>query len=224
LALTSFGASDSTRVVPSRGFDQEDIEGYKNDRAFSYIQENELVHWLDGFKEWLANILADWFKDNDSAQIGKWIEIVAKVIMWALIAFAVGMLGYSLYKHGVFGVVGRKKQDIDNYYSDLEDKVLETDWQELINKAIGTRQYNVAIRLLFLQLLQSLNSAKVIEWDKSKSIRDYQRELATRYAHDFSSLAKFYQYSWFGDRVIDEPHFDEMYAEFKAFNFDEDVE
>ena len=56
-------------MVPSRGFDQEDIERYKNDRAFSYIQENELEHWLDGFKEWLANILADWFKDNDSAQI-----------------------------------------------------------------------------------------------------------------------------------------------------------
>ena len=95
--------------------------------------------------------------------------------------------------------------------------MLETNWNQLISEAIANRQYNVAIRLLFLQLLQSLNNGNKIQWAKSKSIREYQNELTQDYRKGFSLLARYYQYSWFGDVEIDESHFNEIQNEFKVF-------
>ena len=222
--LTSFGSIDSIYVDNNRNFEQDKIEAYKANPEFSYLHESQVIHWWDGAYEWLVSILSDWFKDKNPSEIGLIIYTFIKVTLWVLLILAIGMLTYSLYKKGIFGVLGRKKHGItlaDNY---LEDQVLETNWEELINKAINNRQFNRAIRFLFLRLLQSLNNANKIEWKKSKSIRDYQRELDAPYYSDFSSLARYYQYSWFGDVIIDEPHFNEMHKEFMAFNTDFDVE
>ena len=218
IALNSFGSFEATGIDTFRGFDQEKIEAYKVNPDFVYIHKSQVSHWSDGLYEWLADILSDWFKDKDATEIGIIIHTIFKVALWALLIFALGMLTHSLYKNGVFGVLGRKKQELELSFNDLENQVLETDWQLLINKAVMNSQFNIATRLLFLQLLQSLNKGNLIEWDKAKSIRDYNRELGTQYQHDFSSLARYYQYSWFGNVVIDASHFNEIQEEFKTFN------
>ncbi|MEO9852016.1 MAG: hypothetical protein ABJH72_18285 [Reichenbachiella sp.] len=221
---TSFGAIDSIYVESNRNFDQIELEAYRSNPDFSYIHESQTIHWWDGIYEWLVNFLSDWFEDKDSVAIGGLLYIVTKIALWTLMILAIGLLAYSLYKNGVFGVIGRKRQALDLSFSELEDQVLETDWQQLIGKAVANQQFNVAIRLHFLQLLQSLNSVNQIEWNKSKSIRDYQRELSAQYNQGFVALARYYQYSWFGDVQIDESHFNQMQDEFNSFNSSLNVE
>lgn len=214
---SSYGSLKSINADTHRKFDQGKLEAYKLDPDFKYIDQSKVTHWWSSFYNWLSKTLSKWLEDKSPEEIGTLINITLQVIAWTLFLFALGMVVYSLYKKGVFGVIAKKKQSIDFSVSDLESKVLETNWQELINKAITGQQYNVAIRLLFLQLLQSLNTINQIKWAKSKSIRDYQRELTLPYQQGFSSLARYYQYSWFGDIEIDESHFNEIYKEFRAF-------
>ena len=189
----------------------------KADPDFAYVQESKVTHWWDGIKAWIVKKLSEFFEDKSPAAIAKILSTLLQVVLWSLLAFALAMLGYSLYKHGAFGVVGKRKRKIDISFGALEDKVLETDWNALVHTAIANREYNVAVRFLFLQLLQTLAQHNMITWSKSKSIRDYHLELNHDYRPGFFSLAKYYQYSWFGEVIIDEEHFKEMHDEFKSF-------
>ncbi len=213
----SYGSNDSIRVESLRQFDKNKIESFKADPDFSYVHESQASHWWDGITEWIVKTLSDFFEDKNPAAIREILSTLLQVALWSLLVFALAMLGYSLYKHGIFGILSLKKQNYDISFSELEDKVLETDWSILINKAIVDMQFNVATRLLFLQLLQSLNQQNMIVWKKSKSIRDYQMELNNDYRSGFFSLAKYYQYSWFGEVIIDEEHFNQIHEEFKSF-------
>ncbi|WP_422360123.1 hypothetical protein [Reichenbachiella sp.] len=221
---TSKGAIDSIGLDSIRTFDQKKLDTYKTDPEFSYLHESQSSHWWDGAQEWLANILSDWFDDVTPERMGNFFYYLFRAILWGLLLFAIAMVAYTLYKRGFFGVFSRKKHSIDPFYSELEDQVLETNWQELIDEAVIKKQYNIAIRLLFLQLLQSLNHSDLIVWEKSKSIRDYQRELADEFKEGFLTLSQFYQYAWFGDVAIDELHFIKIHREFKSFNVDSNVE
>jgi len=216
--ISSFGAQDSIYIKSNRHFDTSQINAYKANPDFSYILENHDTHWWDEIYEWVVNLLSDWLNEKDPAVIGSYLYYFFKALLWTLFLASLGLMAYSLYKNNNLGIIGRKKQILDLSPKELEDKVLETNWQELINSAIDKQQFNVAIRLLFLNLLKSLNHAKLIEWNKSKTIRDYQKELAISYHQEFASLAKYYQYSWFGDVVIDELHFNKVHMEFNTFN------
>lgn len=224
LLVPCFGNNDSIRVETLRTFDKSKIEAIKADPDFSYVQESKVTHWWDGITAWIIKKLSDLFKDNSPEAIATILYTILKIVLWSLLAFALIMLGYSLYKNGAFGVFGKRKKKIDISFGTLEDKVLETDWNALIHTAIANRQYNVAIRFLFLQLLQALDQHNMIAWNKSKSIRDYQLELNNDYRSRFFSLAKYYQYSWFGEVTIDEKHFNEMHEEFKSFKINAHVD
>ena len=217
LWVCSYGSLRSSDTVSYRKFDQAKIEKLKSDPDFAYVDQSKVKHWWTSLYEWIAKTLSNLFKDKTAEEIGALISILFRILIWGLVLFAVAMVVYSLYKMGAFGVLERKKQTIEFSISDLESRVLETNWNQLISEAIANRQYNVAIRLLFLQLLQSLNNGNKIQWAKSKSIREYQNELTQDYRKGFSLLARYYQYSWFGDVEIDESHFNEIQNEFKVF-------
>lgn len=224
IGFNSIGSVVDISEPKPRHFDQRKIEEYKANPEFNYIHESQQSHWWSGFKEWLVEKLSYWFEDKDTEEISKIIYVSFQVLLWLIMISSIGLIIYSLYKKGLFGVIGRKKEELELLYQDLEDKVLETNWNELIIQAIQQKQFNAAIRLLFLQLLQSLNNANQIEWDKAKSIRDYLHELHDQHREGFTSLARYYQYSWFGDVTIDEPHFNEIHHEFKSFNINVNVE
>ncbi|MEP3387304.1 MAG: hypothetical protein ABJO02_03895 [Reichenbachiella sp.] len=200
-----------------RTFDQKKLEAYKNNSEFTYLHESQTSHWWDGVQEWFANVLNDWFDDANPEGVGNFFYILFRIVLWGLLLFALVMVVYSLYKKGFWGMFSRKKHEIDPFYGELEDQVLETNWQELVEKAILNKQYNIATRLLFLQLLQSLNHSELIIWEKSKSIRDYQKELTDEFKEGFLTLSRYYQYAWFGDVVIDELHFVQIQEEFQSF-------
>ena len=223
-ALTSFASLSTENIPIYRNFDQSQIESYKANPAFSYVHASQRTNWWAGVQEWLVGVLSSLFDVEDKAQANAIFYIIVKVILWIIALSAIGIIVHSLYKKGVFGVIGRKEESFSLEYHDLDAKVLETDWQVLIVKAIDQKQFNVAIRLLYLQLLQTLNNAHLIEWDKSKTIRDYQGELNDPYREGFTSLARYYQYSWFGNVSIDELHFYMIQDEFKAFKASSNVE
>lgn len=221
-----FAAANTLEVEEQRTFDQDKMDQYRSDPEFSYLHESQLPQWWAGFYEWLANLLGDLFAgaDADAVVVGTFLFYAGRIIMWGLLAFAVGMLVYSLYKYGVFGVIQRKKPPVGLSFSELENRVLETDWEQLIEEATSKRQYEVAIRLLFLHLLQSLNSKGWIEWNKSKTIRDYQTEIPTEHRTGFALLARYYQYSWFGEIGIEESKFNDIRNEFTVFNLTPNVD
>lgn len=218
MTMPSFGAVDTTYMVSPRHFDAKEIEAYQANPDFSYVHESEIKHWWSGIYDWLIDVLSDWFTDKSTLEVESVLSVIFEILIWGTVLVSIGLLAHSLYRSGYFGVIGRTDTSIDLSYQDLEEKVLETDWQVLLDKAVSDEQYTVAIRLLFLQLLQNLDQEGQIKWHKSKSIRDYQREVAKENKTDFSTLASYYQYSWFGSVSIDHAHFGRIEKDFELFN------
>lgn len=216
LAL-SFSYSAYSIADADRSFDAESIEEYKEDREFNYETQSANINWWNGFYEWLVAAIQDLFDEEDAETIGKTVYIIIRILLWAMVLFAIGMLGYSLYTKGVFGIIGRKPHQVNILGDDLLIIQSDQDWDALIKEAIIDRKYNEAIRFMFLQILKALSDSKLIELDKSKSTRDYQSELSAEYTNQFSILSRYYQYAWFGGVEIDESHFNEMHSRFKDF-------
>ena len=217
MSFNVWSQQDSILVEARREFDADKIVTFRGDPDFDYLEQKDGSRWLAGLGEWLANKLAYFFRDNDPNEIINWLAIIFRIITWGLLIFALSMIAISLYKRGMIGVISKKSQKLDLDFTELEENVLETDWQALIDESLAEGRYNITIRLMYLQLLQLLNTAQIIRWDKAKTIRDYQREINLEHREDFVNLSRYYQYVWFGEIDIDERHFGQLQAAFISY-------
>ncbi|MEQ8925638.1 MAG: hypothetical protein RLO81_07465 [Fulvivirga sp.] len=224
ITFNLFGTSDTLNVRDVRSFDSSKLEQYRADSDFNYSTGSAQVSWWIGFREWLADLLQDYFQDKDEEAIGQIVYIIIRVLLWALALTAIGLVLYSLYKKGVFGLIGRKRHQLTMSDDDLLLIKEEIEWEKLIRQSIQNQKYNEAIRYLFLQVLKILSDLGKIELNKAKSIRDYQRELSIEYSDQFALLARCYQYVWFGGVTIDKKHFEDLHATFRDFNETVNVE
>ncbi len=205
------------QVIDCRTFDQERIDEIKNQTAYIYNGEAPVRFW-DQFIEWLIAKLTTLFDGASERQISIFIKII-QGILWGLGIFAVVMIFFSLFKYGAFNPLKKENKLDDIEFNSLEEKVLETNWQELIDLEINAGKYNVALRLLFLQSIQLLNEKQLICWEKNKTNYDYLRELRkTNFETSFKNLIQYYNFGWFGDFEIKEWYFSDIHSEFKAFN------
>lgn len=206
-------------AVVFRSFEQETMNSYRADSDFAYTEASVDPGNWDRFIQWLGGILKKIFTHVPKGDLHKYISLVVKIVLWALGIFAVVMIFISLFKHGVFNVISKSNKTIDLNFEKLEEKVLETDWQALIDVEIKAARYNVAIRLLFLQTIQILNEKHLITWEKNKTNYDYLRELTKKgYRDGFQTLMQYYNYGWFGGFEVGESRFYNIHAKFQAFN------
>ncbi len=224
IVTNSYSASDTLAVRELRSFDSLRLEQYQSDSDFDYVTKPAEINWWKGFSEWVISIIRNLFEEEDAVAIGQIVYVVIRVLLWALAIFSIGIVIYSLYKKGVFGLIGRKQQEVNISDEDLLFIQKEEDWEERIRESIDECNYNEAIRFLFLQVLRILDDTNHIELDKAKSIRDYQKELSNTYSNQFKVLSRYYQYAWFGGVGIDKEHFNEMHSTFRDFNVATNVE
>lgn len=219
IGISDLCAKDSDKdSLTFRSFDQESIEVYKENSDYYSVEAAPPMPW-NRFIKWLSNKLKLIFQNVPETRISSVLEIVFKISLWAIGIFAVLMIFITLFKHGVFNVVQKNDKEIDLIHQNLEDQVLETNWQELIDIEIHAGRFNVALRLLFLQTIQLLNEKQLINWEKNKTNYDYAKELQkNKLDSSFRTLMQYYNFGWFGDFKINDTDFNEIHAEFKSFN------
>ncbi len=85
-----------------------------------------------------------------------------------------------------------------------------------INKAKSGNNYRLAVRYLYLQLLQRLTAAGAIEFAVDKTNTEYLRELAGKpYKETVAELTRYYDYVWYGEFEIDAGLYEKVESKFK---------
>lgn len=210
--------ANGSEAIDFRSFEQEKMDDIKDQSPYDSYGFAPMGLW-DQFKEWLVAQLKYLFKDIPEKQLSAILSVIIKVIIWGIGLFAVFMVFFSLFKFGAFSFHKKEVKLVDIEYKNLEDQVVETNWQALIDIEINTERFNIALRLLFLQTIQLLNEKQLIVWEKNKTNFDYLRELRkTSNDGSFMNLIKYYNFGWFGDFEIKALDFSEIHSEFKAFN------
>lgn len=101
---------------------------------------------------------------------------------------------------------------------DIEENLFENDLQHLLQEAIRKGQYNLAIRLYFLEILKALAVQKKIKWKKEKTNRIYFYELNTSgLAQNFNELTSIFDRIRYGGVTLDQDDFSAIEPSFKGF-------
>lgn len=130
-----------------------------------------------------------------------------------ILIFIVLLLIFGFLIYRVLGDVemrkrtrGDEEEEEEINIEDIEEERLVADGVSLslLQRAENAGQFDVAVRLLYIQLLKELQDASLIKYRRDFSNRDYQHQLrGTDYLTDFRDVTADYERYWFGKYTID---------------------
>ena len=195
--------SDSTGIWTNEAW-RESKEGI----AYSKIEKKEVEDLdIDIDEGWFD---LDWNFDWLQSPYTKFIIIAVVIILLA------AALVYFLSAN----VKGDKsvKTDLEFDLLHMEEAVLESDFDRFLRLALEGNDYRVAVRILFLRLLQKLHESEWIIWKKNKTNQDFLNEVRNRENYiQFRDLTLAFEIVWYGDQKITKEQFDQLEYLFNSF-------
>ena len=148
-----------------------------------------------------------------------WMGPVGQIIFYVAIAAIIAVILLQIIRNTSFKSNPRRTSTSTNDADNIHD-ISELDTEDLIQKAHNARDYKLAIRLYFLDLLKKLNENGQIVWTKDKTNRDYLSELFTKqyYFNEVRRLTLAYERVWYGEHIPTEERYHELRNEFQVIN------
>ena len=213
LALSAPGAlraqTDASPVFPPdrHGELMDDLDFTKKKKKKE--PEEDKTNWWDEFEGY-----ENWDIDLSST--------TTLIILFVLLA----SLGYLIYR--MLGDVDtRKRTDGENgrtgeiNISEIEEEQLVAEGVSLslLQRAENAGQYDVAVRLLYIQLLKELQDGELIKYRRDFSNRDYQNQLRrSSFLADFREVTADYERYWYGKYTIDRLSYRIVHRRFITLN------
>lgn len=207
LSFLCLQAGETDRVLPwdeqgavqYRPAPEALIAQWKADPAYDYERQRKPGWWQHLWHTFLRKI------SLDGADLS-WLSYVLKgLVALAFVYFVLRMLNVPL--GGLLTAIHKNKGrfvGVPESGREAEEGGLEERW--LLCRSTGA--YREATRLLYLQLLKSLQQAGLIHIKSGKTNREYLRELHTVGLYeDLAPLVRIYDYVWFGQVQPDERHY-----------------
>jgi hypothetical protein len=100
----------------------------------------------------------------------------------------------------------------------MKEDIHAIDFDRAIQDAIDTRNFRMAVRLLYLQSLKNLADRGLINWQLNKTNIAYVHELDNHeFQQTFRDLTFQFEINWYGDVPIDENEFGSVRDQFNRF-------
>ena len=144
----------------------------------------------------------------------QWMNMTTLVI---IVVIFLAVLAWYLFKNNII----TKKQAIfkEGKEEISDENIFNINYQKEIQKAIGTSNYRLAVRLMFLRLLKNLSQKNIIQYKQERTNFDYLSQLySTGYYNDFFRLTRNYEYAWYGKFDISTDGFGIIKSEFEKFD------
>ena len=142
-----------------------------------------------------------------------------RIFFWAIaIAFILFIL-YKLFFTG--GLFSRDQRNIKSEPPAEEPEQLNeySEYSGLIRNAEMIKDYNLAVRYLYLQTLKKLSDDGMIHFAADKTNNKYVEELHGKsYQKEFASLTYNYEYVWYGKFSVALNRYEQLKEQFTSFN------
>ena len=135
------------------------------------------------------------------------------------------LLGLGLLIYRILGdlEVRRREGDSEEARGVAVTEIVEEELVErgvsvsMLERAEAAGQYDIAVRLLYITLLKSLQEAGLLRYRRDFSNRDYRQQLRDHPLHpDFVRLTQTYERYWYGKYPIDRLSYRLVYQDFRA--------
>lgn len=183
-----------------------------SDSDFIYEYQPAEKNAWDRFKEWLVNLLINFFKLGNL----KTSILVIKILGVLIILLVIYLITKAIInKEGqwIFGSNSNKKRI--EYY-DIEKNIHMVDFEKLIHESLEQGKKRLCIRYYYLWLLKVMTENNFIEWHVDKTNTDYLYELQSKsHKEEFTYLSYLYNYIWYGEFDMDDNSFQNTQSRFK---------
>lgn len=179
------------------------IEYYRSLPEYQFeIAKKPNTFW-ERFLRWLRQL----YKGGESDI--NWFNVI--LISLAVVTFTVIVVFlFGVKIKGLF-MLSRKMKSADIGFIEHTDDIHNTRLDEMLITYIENKIWRDATRILYLICIRELNNHKFIEWDISKTNRDYFYEIeSTELKNQFKQLVLNYEYVWYGQFPVDELKFNDI--------------
>lgn len=197
---------EDTSDAKPRTFEDNFKDSYNSS---DYVYEVEKTEsWLSRLVNWLEQKINDLFNLNSRKKAAKYLE-VAKLIFYGLIIIAVVYFIVRAIMNGegrwVFGKRSDKKLV---QHEDVETNIHIVDFDALISEATQKKDYRLAVRYQYLNMLKKMSNYEVISYDPEKTNLEYTYEIKNEALREqFQYASYLYNYIWYGEFLIDKTQY-----------------
>ncbi len=203
-------AQKSNIEAPVSHLSKNKLERYRKDSRFFYVNTKEnQPDFYDSYGKFILTLLKKIFGNRAAFFVFSHLDIIILVIALIII--------YLYFRKTHFNTLNFKNKNIDTSILALQDKdIHEINFDKLIAKALKDKDYKLAIRYQYLNMLKRLNEAELIHWQAYKTNFDYYLEIKPRELKEhFRELSILFEYVWYGKSSIQQEDYNEIEQEYK---------
>ena len=210
-ASSIYAQSDSIAVINDEApltlkkISNDDLQKYKDDRAFNYAEVKNESTWLNNFMTWLSNIFRRLFEGIFGVEkaAGLFASFL-RALPYLLLGVLIFLLIKFFLKVNAQTLLHSKNAQNAVGLSEEENLIKNEDLQQLVQKALKDNNYRLAVRYYYLFVLQQMTAKEIITWEIQKTNDDYLREInRVELKQPFRAITRLYEYIWYGNFPID---------------------
>jgi hypothetical protein len=143
---------------------------------------------------------------------------VLNVIFWVLlIAGFLTLLSWFLTTSNI-RLFRNKTKAVEEEQEEETSDIFHMDFDNEIQKAIDSKHFTLAVRLMYLQTLRELSDRNLITYSNERTNGDYLFQLAGKaYYKDFFKLTRSFDYTWYGQFQLSKESFGRIRNDFLSF-------
>jgi hypothetical protein len=182
----------------------DDIKDNYSGDDFSYDDSDKGPSWSERFSMWLMRLLARIFNFEATQRGLEITSVIIKILYFLALAALIFFIVRAIMKKEGYWIFSKKQPNAEILSGDIETKLLETDFDALIKKAINDQNFNLATRYYYLKTLKVLSEKGIIEWDPDKTNSDYMYEIKDKeLQNQFRYISYIYNYCWYGEFTLE---------------------
>jgi len=204
--LIHLQASDEIRYdidtpITPLSLEKSVLEKYKKDKEFNYTESNTKDNWWNTFTAWLNKVwnkfilwIFGHFEENNFLRF--FIKILPYLIVGGLIVF----IFWLFYKLNPAASILASKEKPQVFFTEEEEIIRSRDIKKLIENALGSANYRLAVRYYYLFILKQLSDNEIIDYQYDKTNSDYFKEITSDNINvTFKKATNLYDYIWYGN-------------------------
>ena len=208
LFASGFPVADSSRVVV-RQPDSKFADNYRSQKEFNYTLPPLETNFLSRLWQYIIRKFGILF-DASAA-----MPLIFKILMWGCIIFTLFIVATQTHIYKLF--YSDKEIEAPGYeFSNAEDQPV--DFDEAIRQQLAQQEYRLAVRFLYLKVINLLRIKEYIHFSKEKTNVDYLSDLTNEELKlQFTTITSIYNHVWYGDIEIAEDQFLRFEKSFQSF-------
>ncbi len=206
---------DSTSSLQPVTIEAQQLEKFRNDNAFDYLEIEKQESWWTRLKNYLNlqyNKFLHWLFGDYEAN--SFLSVLFQILPYLIIGLIIGFVVWLFIRLDPGNRLFADPDTPDVYLNEEEKIVRSQNIPQLIQEAIEQKNYRLAIRFYYLQLLRQLDKKELINYESQKTNLEYLNEVKESYRQQLKNLIRIYDFSWYGEFTISEEHFQSVQKSF----------